>query len=169
MNKLLIDLDELPEEGKEFSGKLEPTVFELTEKDPKPLGDFSYRLYAQRFGDELLLQGRLSCLFEMECVRTLHPFEMTLELKDAAISLEIKGETKIDATEALREELLIEMPNFPTCELADTPQDCEIDPRYLAVDKSQGDELNTPPPAGGDSRWDALDSIELSSRENPEP
>jgi len=42
---------------------------------------------------------------------------------------------------------------------ADEPQTCEIDPRYLSVDKPPGDGLPTPPRAEGDDRWSALDRL----------
>lgn len=166
MNKLLIDLDTLPEEGKSLSGELDASIFGLSERDPKPLGPLNFDLRAQRFENELLLLGKISAPFEFECVRTLHPFTKTLSLPNTAISLEINGQNQIDATDSLREELLLEMPTFPTCDLADSPQSCEIDPRYLAVDNSPQDTLDTPPPTEGDSRWSALDSFQAP--ENPE-
>ena len=37
---------------------------------------------------------------------------------------------------------------------------CEIDPRYLAVDKPVGDTVETRPRATGDDRWSALDALD---------
>ncbi|MBK1835238.1 hypothetical protein [Roseibacillus ishigakijimensis] len=160
MNKLIIDLGTLPEEGKQMSGELEATLFDLGPRDPQPKGPLSYDLWIQRFEGEILLQGSLSCPFEFECVRTLHPFIKTIRLPKAALSLEIGNFGEVDATEALREELLLEVPNHPTCDIADTPQDCEIDSRYLAVDNPQSDSVNPAPPEAGDSRWSALDALD---------
>jgi uncharacterized protein len=101
----------------------------------------------------------LSAPFEFTCVRTLHPFVQTIRLDDAAISLEIGSEAEIDASDALREEILVHFPIDPRCEEGDDPQKCEIDPRYLSVDKPEGDGLTTPPRAGGDDRWSALDNL----------
>ena len=44
-------------------------------------------------------------------------------------------------------------------EEGDVPQKCEIDSRYLSVDKPAEDGLPTPPRAGSDDRWSALDNI----------
>jgi len=159
MLKLLIDLETLPEEGKNVTGSLEPEFFELSDKDPTPLGPLIFDFYVQKLDNELLLQGNLSCPFEFECVRTLHPFTKTLALSSAAIAVEIGNSTEVDVTEEVREELLLEMPNHPNCEIADTPQKCEINPRYLAVDKGDPDEVNPAPPEGTDSRWSALDDF----------
>lgn len=160
MKKLTIDLGTLPEAGKTIEGDLDPAIFDLSEGDPQPKGPLSYRLHVQRFEGEILFQGTLSCPFEFECVRTLHPFVKTISLPQAAIAVEIGNFGEIDATEALREEILLEVPNHPTCEIADSPQKCEIDPLYLAVDKPHPDEVDPAPRDGDDSRWSALDSFQ---------
>lgn len=156
---LIIDLATLPEEGKAFAGELPAAVFDLPEGDAVPLGPLEYDLWVQRFGSELLLTGTLSAPFEFTCVRTLHPFKQTIRLEGAAVSVEIGNQGEIDANEALREEILIHFPVDPRCEEGDEPQECEIDPRYLSVDKPEVDTLPTPPRDGGDDRWSALDDL----------
>lgn len=158
--RLSIDLHTLPEEGKNFSGELAPEIFDLPEHDAKPLGPLAYDLHVQRFGSELLLSGSLSAPFELICVRTVHPFKKTLVVDPANISVEIEDEGAVDVTEALREEILLEIPDYPRCEEADEPMHCEIDPRYLAVDKPVGDGVETRPRAAGDDRWSALDALD---------
>ncbi len=155
----MIDLANLPEEGKAYSGELPKEVFDLPAEDAQAVGDLEYDLWVQRFQSELLLTGTLSAPFEFTCVRTLHPFVQTIRLEGAAVSLEIAHEGEIDATEALREEILINFPVDPRCEEGDEPQKCEIDSRYLSVDKAADDELPTPPRAESDDRWSALDKF----------
>ena len=155
----MIDLANLPEEGKEFSGELPKEVFDLPPGDAVPVGALEYEVWAQRFGSELLLTGTLTAPFEFTCVRTLHPFVQTIRVENAAVSLEIGREGEIDATEGMREEVLINFPIDPRCEEGDVPQKCEIDSRYLSVDKSAEDELPTPPRAESDDRWSALDNF----------
>jgi uncharacterized protein len=157
--RLLIDLENLPEEGRHLEGELPEEIFDLPESDAKATGPLVYDLHVQRFGSELLLRGKLVAPFQFTCVRTLHPFIQTILLEDAVISLEITSEGGIDATEALREEVLIHFPIDPRCDDADEPQECEIDPRYLSVDKSPQDGLPTPPRAASDDRWSALDGL----------
>lgn len=155
----MIDLGGLPEDGKWFSGELPKEVFDLPEGDAQPVGPLEYELWGQRFGSELLMTGSLSAPFEFTCVRTLHPFVQTIRVAAAAVSIEIAGEGEIDATDALREEVLINFPVDPRCEEGDVPQKCEIDSRYLSVDKSVEDGLPTPPRAESDDRWSALDIL----------
>jgi uncharacterized metal-binding protein YceD (DUF177 family) len=159
--RLIIDLATLPEEGKDFSGELSPELFDLPEHDPsKPVGPLVYELRAQRFASELLLTGSLSAPFELTCVRTIHPFTKTLRVDPANVSVEIEQEGPMDVTEALREEILLEIPDHPRCDEADEPMHCEIDPRYLAVDKPGEDTVETRPRATGDDRWAALDALD---------
>lgn len=160
MKRLLIDLPTLPEEGKNFSGELPAEIFDLPAHDAKAVGPLSYDLHVQRFASELLLTGTLSAPFEFTCVRTLHPFVRTIALDHASMSLEIGSESIADATDVVREEILIHFPADPRCDEADEPMHCEIDPRYLAVDKSAPGAVETPPRAAGDDRWSALDALD---------
>lgn len=160
MKRLVIELAMLPEEGQLLEDELPEAVFELSGDDAKPLGPLSFRLQAQRFGDELLLRGSLSAPFELQCVRTLTRFKKSIELPQTAIALEIGAQSEIDATEALREEILLHIPAYPRCDEGDEPAPCEIDRRYLAVDKPVKDDVDVPPAAQGDSRWAALDALE---------
>ncbi len=160
MKRLVIDLSLLPEEGQLLEDELPTAVFGLPEGDARPLAPLGFRLHAQRFGDELLLQGSLTAPFEFQCVRTLTLFKKTIKLSQTAISLEIGSAGEIDATDALREEILLNFPPYPRCDGGDDPTPCDVDPRYLAVDNPTGDDVDVPPPAPGDSRWAALDALE---------
>jgi len=155
--KLEIDLAQLPEEGMAYSGVLDAKVFGLAESDAKPMGGLEYDLYVQRFDDELLLRGYLGCPFEFMCVRTNKLFVQTISLEEAAVALEVVSGT-VDATEALREEVLINFPSYPRCDEGDEPMDCEVDERYLALDKPDEGSVTDAPPEGGetDDQWSAL-------------
>lgn len=156
---LIIDLPTLPEEGKSFSGELDAAIFDLPQNDARPAGPLHYHLWIQRFESELLLTGSISAPFEFTCVVTLKPFLKTIHLPSAAISVEILSGSQINLTEAIREEILLEFPTSPRCDQGDTPQPCEIDSRYLAVDNPPSDDLSTSPRREGDDRWSALNDL----------
>ncbi|MBB80403.1 MAG: hypothetical protein CMN02_05270 [Roseibacillus sp.] len=164
MERLVIDLALLPEDGQLLEDELSSAIFDLPENDAKPLGPLFFSLQVQRFGDELLLQGNLRAPFEFLCVRTLTAFKKTIDLPETTIALEIGTRGEIDATEALREEILLNFPAYPRCDEGDEPVKCEINPRYLAVDKATTDDVDDPPAAEGDSRWAALDELENSDK-----
>ena len=156
---LTIDLPNLPEEGQTFSGQLSEEIFDLPEKDGRAIGPLDYDLHVQRFESELLLTGCLSAPFELTCVVTLKPFKQTISLESAAMSLEIGNNSQMDVTEALREEVVLELPANPRCDEGDDPEPCEMDSRYLAVDKASENELSPAPRSEGDDRWSALNDL----------
>lgn len=163
-NKLEIDLAQLPEEGQAMSGELDPKIFGLSEQDAKPQAGLEYDLYVQRFDDELLLRGYLGAPFEFTCVRSNKLFVQTISLEEAAVSVEVTSGT-VDVTEALREEVLINFPNYPRCDEGDEPMECELDERYLALDKVPEDGVSDAPSDEADSstgskdQWAALDGF----------
>ena len=156
---LIIDLPDLPEEGMSFSGELDTAIFDLPNEDASAVGPLQYDLWAQRFESELLLTGSLSAPFEFTCVVTLKKFIKTIHLNSAAISLEINSSSQIDATESMREEVILEFPADPHCDQADVPEPCEIDSRYLAVDKASDNDLSPAPHEESDDRWSALNDL----------
>lgn len=156
---LVIDLINLPEDGKLYSGDLSPSIYELPSYDAKPAGPLEYDLHIQRFENELLVRGTLSGAFIFACARDNQEFLQTITIEDFATSIEIES-ASIDLTDALREELLMAFPTYPNCENADDPHVCEIDTRYLALDKLPNDGVDDAPPSKSDSRWAALDDLE---------
>jgi hypothetical protein len=156
---LIIDLANLPEEGKSFSGELDGAIFGLPQDDAVSVGPLEYDLWVQRFESELLATGSISAPFEFTCVVTLKPFIKTIRIPSAAISVEIGNSGQVNLGEALREEILIEFPADPRCDEGDVPEPCEIDSRYLAVDKPRVDDLSIAPRSEGDDRWSALNDL----------
>ena len=157
---LIIDLPNLPEEGKAISGELDGAMFDLGKKDAKPAGPLSYNLWVQRFESELLLTGDISAPFHFTCVVTLKEFLQTIYLESAAISVEIGNSSQIDLTETIREEVLLEFPTDPRCDQGDVPEPCEIDSRYLAVDKPTENDLSPASRNEGSDQWSALNDLE---------
>ncbi|MFK7851935.1 MAG: DUF177 domain-containing protein [Akkermansiaceae bacterium] len=156
---LIIDLATLPENGMAFSGELDGEIFDLPKSDASSTGPLVYDLWAQRFEAELLLTGTISAPFQFTCVVSLKQFIKTIRLDSAAISIEIGNSTQIDATEALREEVILEFPAHPRCDEGDIPEPCEVDSRYLALDKADENGLTPAPRAESDDRWSALDDL----------
>ena len=93
-------------------------------------------------------------------MRSLEPFYQTISLPSAAVSIEIGNESLINPAEALREEILLELPTIPSGENGDDPKEYHIDPKYLAVDKPTEDGVNPAPAAKKPNPWAALDAID---------
>lgn len=156
---LIIDLSTLPEDGKSFSGELSEDVFDLPKEDASAVGTLEYDLWVQRFGNELLLTGTISVPFQFKCVITLKDFVKTIHLESTAVSIEIGNSSQLDVTESLREEVLLAFPTNPRCDEGDEPEPCEIDSKYLAVDKPDQNDVSPAPRSEGDDRWSALNDL----------
>lgn len=161
MQQLIIDLNTLPECGASFSGMLEADIFAFPEHDEAtPVTGLNYDLDVQRFDSELLLRGHLWASFSFTCVVTLQRFVQTIHLDDCAIAVEIGDTSLVDVTEAMREELVIELPMSPRCDQADEPMACQMDSPYLVVDKANESDIKSPPAPAADFRWSALDALQ---------
>jgi uncharacterized metal-binding protein YceD (DUF177 family) len=130
-----IDLANLPDEGKQFDGEIPPEIFDIKGTDIISVSPLKYSLHAQRFDTELLVTGPIEATFELTCMRSLHPFSKTISIPSAAISIEIGPD-------------------------GDSPGNCEIDPKYLAVDKPADDGVDNAPPQEKPNPWAALDALD---------
>ncbi len=165
---LLIDPHSLPEEGKSYSGELDSNIFTLSREKVHATGPLLYDLHLQKFETELLVRGTLSVPIEFTCVRTLTPFVKTIYTDDFSTCIEITS-TRMDLTDTLREELILLFPDYPRCDDGDVPMECNLDSRYLAVDKPPDDDVKTPPRDAAPNPWDALDALQDDSPESQPP
>lgn len=164
---LVIELSHLPEEGKTFAGELDDSIFQLPARDATPVSSLGYELHVQRFEDDVYLRGYLGAAFEFTCSRTNIKFIQTISLEEVAIVLEIESGS-VDATEAIREEVLINFPSYPRCDEADEPIDCEINERYLALDKTHETTVDDAPASETDDQWGALDQLDTFNKDSNE-
>lgn len=162
---LTIDLGTLPEEGKTFSGELDPSIFDFPDKNTEAAGPLYYDIYVQQFDSELLVRGCASAPIRFTCVRSLTPFVKTITVDELCLSQPVDG-GQIDLADSLREELILLFPDYPHCDDGDEPMECILDSRYLAVDKPTDDDVKTPPASEEPNPWDALDAIRDESSED---
>ncbi len=154
----VISLEDFPEEGLLLSGELSEEILGLEEADLRCTGPLSYDMEARLYDTELVLRGSVSAPFRMRCVRCLDEIDYTLELPDLTLSADVKGKLSVELTDELREELLLELPAYPKCELVGA--ECKINDSFgdfrLDKDPQPGVDSATP---SGESVWDALDSL----------
>lgn len=155
---LTIDLHTLPEEGKTFSGELDSSIFSLLGEGTRATGPLYYEIYVQKFDNEVLVRGNFSAPMEFTCVRTLTPFIKTIEVDDCSLCIEATG-SQIDLADPLREEIVILFPDYPRCDEADEPMECNLNSRYLAVDKPPEADVKTSLRNEAPDPWAALDAI----------
>ena len=157
-DRLIISLEEFPEEGLRLSGELDGSVFDIDTDAIRSIGPLVYDLEVQLYDTELMLRGTLSAEFSLRCDRCLRCFDYDVVVEDFTLSEEVKGKTAFDATEFVREDIVLALPAYPKCELADT--ECEINDNFgdFRLDKDPQSGVDSAAPSS-ESVWDALDSF----------
>ena len=153
--RLLIDVARLDRDGEDYSGAVDDAVLELDGELLRPFGGIRYELFVQQFGTELLVRGTLAQDFDAVCSRCGGDFDFTLKVDDFTTSVEIDEKTEfVDLTDELRQSIILSLPSYPVCR-----QDCQ------GVCATCGKNLNEGPCTctheEQDSRWGALDALEL--------
>ena len=156
--RVIIPLEEFPEEGLWVQGEADGALFGTDDTGAACVGALSYRLEVQLYDTELMLRGTLSAEFSLRCDRCLREFEYTVTVDDLTISCDVRGKAEVDVTEELREEVLLELPGYPKCEISGL--ECEINDTIcdFRLDKDPHSGVNSATPSGK-SVWDALDDF----------
>ncbi len=149
--KVLLFLDALDRGPVRLEGELPASILELSEVSScRNVGPVSYRLLAEKKGEEVLVRGEVEAPLELECSRS-GVFFSTI-VRDSAFlrdySLSECGDS-VDVTADLREAVLLKIPLYP------------VSPEALSRDFSlpslPGDEA----PPTGSRIWEALDTLHL--------
>ena len=137
--KLVIDASRLDAEGEELTGEVE--CIDIDEEFVKPFGGVRYSLFAQAFGNELLVRGHLEQDFDLVCSRCGKDFDDTIKVDDFTQSYEISDEkSEVDLTEDVRESIILALPSYPVCS--------ETCPGVVRTEEKPVDD-----------RWSALDNL----------
>ncbi len=156
--RLIISLEEFPEQGRRLCGELDGALFGIDDDFLRSVGPLVYELDAQLYDTELMVRGRASAPFRLRCNRCLEEFDYEVEVEDIILTEDVRGKLEADLTEQLREELVLDLPDYPKCELVG--EECKINAAYgdFRLDKDPQTGVNSATPSG-ESVWDALDQI----------
>jgi uncharacterized protein len=112
-----VHLLQIPPEGKHLEGQEDSGFLDLAEIGAKAAGPVHYSLEVGLSGSGVFATGRVSVPVEMTCVACLQPFVYEAVADPFATQVEIEGRELVDLTPAVREELLLALPNHPRCDL----------------------------------------------------
>ena len=114
-----VHLKQVPPEGKHLEGEEDPGFLDLEAIKAKAAGPVQYSLDVGLSGGGLFATGRVALPAEMTCVACLQPFVYEAVADPFATQVEIEGRELVDLTPAVREELLLALPNHPRCDHMD--------------------------------------------------
>ncbi len=157
MNPFLFDVRNLPDDGKQISGTLPASFFQLPETDSaRADSPLTYDLTILRDDDDIIITGSVEATFSLECGRCLERFQHRIEMTDYQSEMPIEKETTIDLTDLIREDILLALPNFPRCEDGNVDlRDCPAEGRFNATESSLAQEM----PGADGGIWNALDKL----------
>ncbi|MCS1410798.1 MAG: hypothetical protein M2R45_03993 [Verrucomicrobia subdivision 3 bacterium] len=160
---LKINIKHLEAEPKTYEGQLTAAELDMDTQDDliKVSSSLSYQLSAELHESNILLSGELEQTFQYECARCLKPFEKDILISSWNQIIQLNGENAmpvdndcIDLTQALREDILLSLPQHPLC-----TKDC----RGIGNSAGQGiasseDQLKA---EAKSSAWTVLDQLQL--------
>ena len=137
-------------------------IWELQDSDlVQPKGQLKYSGDASIVSGELLVTGDFSAKFTFQCTHCLVLFEKTISLNNHSLLAPIEGKSTIDLTNALREDILLALPNFTKCDQGDEiTEPCPASGDFIESLNAQnnGKDPTNPLPA---KQWEALDKFNI--------
>jgi uncharacterized metal-binding protein YceD (DUF177 family) len=161
--RLIIDLQNFPDEGRDFAGEIERDVFQLEPGGPRPKSPLEYELHVERRGGWLVVTGTVGAAFEMTCVRCLEPFPEQVTLDGYFIEEELAEKTaSVDLTDRVREDILLALPGYPHCDESNVASRvCPAADRFLPASSYSPDDDKRGESGGQPDVWNALDKLNI--------
>ena len=114
--EILIEIHKIPEEGMSLEGKLQADAvsgpIEQRLFFEKPL---YYQLKVSLLGSKLLIEGKADLLVTGVCDRCLGKFDVKVSHHQICHYIEEIKEDRVDLTDAIREDMLLEVPMKLIC------------------------------------------------------
>jgi uncharacterized protein len=123
---MTIDIRTIPEDQcLAIEGEFEGDVCNLSANDAaRVAGPLTYKAEASLVSENLLVRGNFLLPFELTCSRCNAAFRHTVRLSEHSLLVSLEKLTLIDLTDALREDIILALPDFPHCDKGDNTQDC---------------------------------------------
>lgn len=151
-----INVKRIPADGERLTGQEPARAMELDTADVRFQRDIEYDLLAQVHGTALLVTGSLRTPVTLRCSRCLKTFEQPLVVREFVVHRELHGEDFADLTAAIREDILLELPQRALC-----AAQCK------GLCPECGQDLNERScscrPRRDAGRWQALDQLKLKN------
>ena len=159
---MTIDIRSIPEdECLTIEGELPDDFCQLPKNDAASVaGPLNYKAEASIVSGNLLLRGNFNLLFELTCCRCNNSFRHTVRLSGHSLLIPVDNLTLIDLTDALREDIILALPDFPHCNNGDNQMDCpargkfHTEEDFLHIDTKESKAL-------GSNSWENLDKLKL--------
>ena len=150
---MFIEVAKLSPDGTPLVGEIPDTILGLeNDKFARPDGPIQYDLFAYVVSHELIVKGTFKAPFKLLCGRCAEFFSTFLTVSSFLRAYPISdGVEKVDLTEDIREDILVEIPTYPACDW----QGEGVCP-YSGVNLDEMKRFEAPPE---DNPWGELDKF----------
>ncbi|GEM_PF-2973718 len=132
-----INHHELPADGLYLDGELTESIFTFRDKDNiQFIAPLYYELEITRSQNDLEIAANLQATFDFDCVRCLKKSRITITLENSQLCEPVQGH-QTDITPFIAEEILLNFPENPKCEHADTKTECSWDTNYAHQEEDE--------------------------------
>ncbi len=153
---MIIEIQKISENGSTYEGALPPESLDLEgDKFIRPKGDVRYVLTAEIVSEQVIVRGSLETELDLLCVVCAEFFSTTVRVSSFLRAYAIKpGMERLDLTEDIREDILLEVPHYPRGETDET-EHCRVCGRNLKTNtEARSTESTT-------EVWDPLNRLKL--------
>ncbi len=155
-----INHHELPADGLYLEGEVNDSIFTFRAQDNiEFIAPLYYELEITRPQSDIEISANLQASFNYDCVRCLKNSRITITLENSQLCEPVQGH-QTDITPFIAEEIILNFPDNPKCEHADTKTDCQWDTNYEHQEEDEESIKNEKNP------WKELeDMVTTSSQE----
>jgi len=151
---MIIDLKDMPFDGRKFSGEEPVSAIDLQDSNVQIDHPAQYDLKAYIASDDLIVTGEISIKVAVMCVRCVESFPFDVRIGAFQCVRELVDNIEsVDLTADIREAIILSFPNYPICK-----PDCK------GLCSGCGKNLNKATcncvPVE-DVRWGALDDLDI--------
>jgi uncharacterized protein len=153
---VIINLNDIPEEGIYYRGEEPAEILEL-EDDLifSALSPVAYNLYVQTVCEELIVNGRVSAEVQVRCSRCMEIFSTKIEDSAFLRTFPLEGsELEMDVTSDIREAIILNLPLFLLCD-----EDCKGRCPHCGKNLNEGSCECTE--EEGPNAWDVLSGLKF--------
>lgn len=148
-----IDLRNIPSEGLRIDTREPVSILDVKDEGAEFNTPIDVSILVNRTSNTLLINGEVKTTVGLTCSKCLRKFVQLLKNNNFSLTCDITGQTDVDITPNIREEILILLPVKPLC-----TRKCKGFCPQCGQDLNEKQCSCT---AKGDVRWDKLGRINL--------
>lgn len=163
---MIIRFGDLESDQARLKGELGIDIFQIeSDGDVRSIGPISCDLQGTISGEHLIVDGRLTASSQLRCVGCLEDFSYLRDLDDYHAEIKIENHKLVDLTEHIRDDILLEIPNYPRCtDGGQADQICPMEGPFSYENKGSKPKGDTPEEEQAPDIWAALEDLDTKEQ-----